>query len=378
MAAVMLAAVLLFTGVVPANAEYHYQGNQAISQGNVSVEDAVLLNSLELTVQVLSEITGIPLSVEDLLTEATILVLMRVNPKLALVLEVIDMSRIAVDAWMDLAQAWNELSAAQQKYYSAVMANVKDYLIHTSETVEAIKARAERDARNGTALDPAFFDLLDRHLDGSELAARIRDDANQPVFKVDSEAKKRLLKTADAVEKLGNKYRKDGGAREIYRIARQQAEKKIQSERRIGVVERTFKSGLKLRATPAKDAKQIGSLFDGYVVTVIGGVHPDGYYKVDYKGKVGWVTAEYVKIVDESIRRKGVVYNTFKSGLKLRATPTKDAKQIGSLFDGYEVTVIGDGPANGYYYVEYKGKTGWVTADYIKISPNQTKNKQTT
>ena len=51
------------------------------------------------------------------------------------------------------------------------------------------------------------------------------------------------------------------------------------------------------------------------------------------------------------------------NGVNVRAGASKDSEKIGSLSGNEEVTILEE--ENGWYKIEYKGGTGYVSADYV-------------
>ena len=51
------------------------------------------------------------------------------------------------------------------------------------------------------------------------------------------------------------------------------------------------------------------------------------------------------------------------NGVNVRAGASKDSEKIGSLNGNEEVTILEE--ENGWYKIEYKGGTGYVSADYV-------------
>ena len=63
----------------------------------------------------------------------------------------------------------------------------------------------------------------------------------------------------------------------------------------------------------------------------------------------------------------GVVYNTDGEGLNVRSSASTSSSKIGWLAEGASVTIL-SGPSGGWYNIKYGTGTGYVSADYIKVS----------
>jgi len=57
--------------------------------------------------------------------------------------------------------------------------------------------------------------------------------------------------------------------------------------------------------------------------------------------------------------------NTPGSVLNIRAAPSVDSEIVGTLHDGYDVSIIGE--ENGWYSIKHKGKIRYVSTDYVTV-----------
>ncbi|MCW4465440.1 SH3 domain-containing protein [Glutamicibacter sp. MNS18] len=104
----------------------------------------------------------------------------------------------------------------------------------------------------------------------------------------------------------------------------------------------------------------------------------NGWYKVGYSGKTGWVSNKYVTVVASSTPKKTVTKkpapkNATKTvTLWVKATSTVNVRK-GSSTSNAVVTKLAKGKtakatsqaANGWYRVTVGGKTGWVSNTYV-------------
>lgn len=58
-----------------------------------------------------------------------------------------------------------------------------------------------------------------------------------------------------------------------------------------------------------------------------------------------------------------------KSTVNVRSGPTKDYDKLGSLSKGKSVKVTGQSDQTGWYRIEYNGKVGYVSDDYLQVEP---------
>lgn len=83
------------------------------------------------------------------------------------------------------------------------------------------------------------------------------------------------------------------------------------------------------------------------------------WYEVSYQGKTGYVYKTYVTESEASSSK--TVYIT-ASSLNVRAKPSTSAQAIGSLKkgDAVQATAL----SNGWYTIQFNGKTGYISAQY--------------
>lgn len=123
-------------------------------------------------------------------------------------------------------------------------------------------------------------------------------------------------------------------------------------------------SALNVRAGASTSSKIIGVLPAGKVVTLLEEVN--GWYKIDYNGKTGYIYGKYVAATPNpsKVTVLKAVKVTAKSGLNVRVGNSINAKKIGAVPYGTELKVVGE--YNGWYQIQYNGGFGYVYAKYTK------------
>ena len=113
----------------------------------------------------------------------------------------------------------------------------------------------------------------------------------------------------------------------------------------------------------------IGSIKKGTEVSVIS--ESNGWSKINYGGKTGYVSSNYLANKSESSNNgssnttEDVKYNKIvnASGLNFRTGPGTNYSKIATLSYGTEVGVISE--SNGWSKVSYNGKVGYVSSSYL-------------
>lgn len=156
--------------------------------------------------------------------------------------------------------------------------------------------------------------------------------------------------------------------------------------------------GLRLRSEASTNSNVVAMVYQGGQVDVLE-PEQDGWYKVEYNGKVGYMSAEFLVVTpaapeelplvqadepetagqDEAAEQTeaapavqseeapadlGSGKVSLHSGtLNLRSTPSTDSACLASIPNGTILTL--EAEENGWYKVVFSGVTGYVSGDYI-------------
>ncbi|WP_419725680.1 SH3 domain-containing protein [Terrisporobacter petrolearius] len=101
------------------------------------------------------------------------------------------------------------------------------------------------------------------------------------------------------------------------------------------------------------------------------GKSTSGWYKVKYKGNTGYVSKDYVKLngsgsddnTPPSSSEKGVT----SANVNFRKSASTSSSIIATIPKNTTVEVVGKS-TSGWYKVKYKGNTGYVSKDYVKLN----------
>ena len=129
-------------------------------------------------------------------------------------------------------------------------------------------------------------------------------------------------------------------------------------------------SALNVRKGPSTKNSVITTLYKGDKVTITDS--DNGWYKVKLSnGKTGWVSDDYIKVTSSSSSSNST--SSSKTGtitadsLNVRSGAGTKYSVIASLSKGSKVTITST-KGDWHKIKMSNGKTGWVSADYIKIS----------
>ena len=127
---------------------------------------------------------------------------------------------------------------------------------------------------------------------------------------------------------------------------------------------------LNLRLQANTSGSIITTIPKGTTVQVLADKDSNGWYKVSYAGKTGYVSGSYFKITKysstEVTKKTGYVYNLNGTLLNVRPKPSTSEAPIGTLAQGISVVIVGE--SGNWYQIEFNNKTAYVSKDYITFT----------
>lgn len=138
---------------------------------------------------------------------------------------------------------------------------------------------------------------------------------------------------------------------------------------------------LNVRATPSSAGKKLGTLKEGDAVALTKNYtakSKDVYFEIIYKNQVGYVASKYItftKAAETSTAKEvttkvGIVTNTEGVALKVRKQESTTSTILGTVKEGTSLQLAKAYKKSdkvGWYKVKYKGKTGYVAAQYVTL-----------
>ena len=122
-------------------------------------------------------------------------------------------------------------------------------------------------------------------------------------------------------------------------------------------------SSVNLRAEATTASASLGKLTDQTRVAILDTA--EGFYKVAYNGTVGYMSADYVEAQPiMNIECGGAKVTT--AVLNVRSGPGTGNDIVTKLYEGNVAKIIGIN--NGWFKVQYGGKTGYVSPDYVTVT----------
>lgn len=125
---------------------------------------------------------------------------------------------------------------------------------------------------------------------------------------------------------------------------------------------------LRLRAEANTSSTILTTAPKGAAVSVLED-NGNGWYKVTYDGKTGYMSAEYVSIDGAAAEVKYYVQST--DTLNIRAGAGTEFDKVGQMPSGAIADLLDDS-TEGWYQISYNGVEGYVSADYSKVTDSAT------
>ena len=165
------------------------------------------------------------------------------------------------------------------------------------------------------------------------------------------------------------------------------------NSKKIGVI--NVHTYLNVRSGASTRTSVIGSLGRNANVTITG--EQGNFYRIDYKGRSGYVSKDYVSVKNVSNNTNKVNNNSNKTNTQKTVQVSSNTKKtgivrvndslnvrsdasvrnsvIGSLGRNAKVTITGE--KGNFYRIDYKGRTGYVSKDYVSVTNGSNKSVNT-
>ena len=159
-----------------------------------------------------------------------------------------------------------------------------------------------------------------------------------------------------------------------------------------GYVYNVSSGGLNVRSAASTSSTILGTLYSGNSVNIIG--ESGSWYKITYNSSTAYVHKDYItenkpssgsdnnstsngsvsngnSSSSEAMNETGVVVNV-SSNLRVRKEASSNSLVLGYLLNNQTVTITGK--EGNWYKINFNGSTGYVSADYVKITTGTTNN----
>ena len=136
---------------------------------------------------------------------------------------------------------------------------------------------------------------------------------------------------------------------------------------------------LRVREQPTTESSVLIKIYNGEAVTVtdtnkISGTGcNDGWYKIDYNGKIGYVCSTYIRLgnINSSYNVADYTARVYANSVSVRSYASSSASKITTLLNGTNLTILetlnsGNGCNDPWFKVNYhNNKIGYICSSYI-------------
>lgn len=128
-------------------------------------------------------------------------------------------------------------------------------------------------------------------------------------------------------------------------------------------------TSVRMRSGPGTNYDTLGYYSNGVTMTVLGS--ENGWYKVSYNGKTGYIIAQYLRVTpDSTTSTDGVVTG---SDVRLRLGPGTGYSIVGTYPKGTKLKISGS--SGNWYEVSINGTYGYMSKDYVQASSSSSTGK---
>ena len=127
--------------------------------------------------------------------------------------------------------------------------------------------------------------------------------------------------------------------------------------------------GVSFRQEPSSEGSRIKKLNKGTEVAILSTNVNAEWHKVKVGGDTGYVNRMYVTLQASSGDNTylGTVVNV-KNNVNVRASASSDGELLGHASLGKSFTLKSKSPKDGWYEIEYEGRTGYIAKDYLQVA----------
>ena len=134
-------------------------------------------------------------------------------------------------------------------------------------------------------------------------------------------------------------------------------------------------SKLNVRSGAGTNYGIIGSVVKDQMLSVVS--KSGSWYKINYNGRTGYVSSDYVQASGTTTPpAESTTYTVTASTLNVRSGAGTNYASIGSVTKGQKLSVVSK--SGSWYKINYNGRTGYVSSDYVQASGTTTPPAEST
>ena len=125
----------------------------------------------------------------------------------------------------------------------------------------------------------------------------------------------------------------------------------------------TTTTTVNVRSSDSEQADKLGKVSGGTKLQVLE-QRPNGWTKVDYEGKEGYIKTEFLQLAESAAETETIGTVTATTNINVRASASETADRLGVLSGGDSAELVGT--EGDWSKIKYNGQIGYVKSEYVQ------------
>ena len=125
----------------------------------------------------------------------------------------------------------------------------------------------------------------------------------------------------------------------------------------------TTTTTVNVRSSDSEQADKLGKVSGGTKLQVME-QRPNGWTKVDYEGKEGYIKTEFLQLAESAAGTETIGTVTATTNINVRASASETADRLGVLSGGDSAELVGT--EGDWSKIKYNGQIGYVKSEYVQ------------
>ena len=125
----------------------------------------------------------------------------------------------------------------------------------------------------------------------------------------------------------------------------------------------TTTTTVNVRSSDSEQADKLGKVSGGTKLQVLE-QRPNGWTKVDYEGKEGYIKTEFLQLAESAAGTETIGTVTATTKINVRASASETADRLGVLSGGDSAELVGT--EGDWSKIKYNGQIGYVKSEYVQ------------
>ena len=125
----------------------------------------------------------------------------------------------------------------------------------------------------------------------------------------------------------------------------------------------TTTTTVNVRSSDSEQADKLGKVSGGTKLQVLE-QRPNGWTKVDYEGKEGYIKTEFLQLAESAAETETIGTVTATTNINVRASASETADRLGVLSGGDSAELVGT--EGDWSKINYPGQIGYVKSEYVQ------------